>query len=202
MTEGTRTKKFAYPALIAAVAFSLFVATMSTGLTTAVAASEKHDPKGDSPLADFDIRKYGVAGNSVYVQVYGKAGQTLPEEEHAAYAYVVWTDTGIYASDSHEAQHADDENIANKSWHGHKLEINNVEVDGEILQCITEVEGFRASAKIAGTHVFIDETGATQVFKAATVELDIMGDPDNPDPNQPCIAAIVNVFDEAGELAA
>jgi hypothetical protein len=193
MTDGTRIRKFAHPALIAAVAFSLFVATMSSGLTTAVAASEKHDPKGDSPLADFDIRKYGLAGKDVYIQVYGHAGQTLPEGEHDAYAYVVWTDVGIFASDSHEAQHADNENVANRSWHGHMLNISD---EG----CIDEIGSFRSSAKIAGTHVFISETGATEVIKAATVQLEILvEDPDNVPPGT-CIAQIVEVFDEAEGL--
>jgi hypothetical protein len=193
MTNGTELRKLAHPALIAAIAFSLFAATLPTGLSTALAASKKHDEKGDSPLADFDIRKYGVAGKDVYIQVYGHAGQTLPEGEHTAYAYVVWTDAGIFASDSHEAQHADDENVANRSWHGHMLDINE---EG----CIDEIGSFRSSAKIAGTHVFISETGATEVFKAATVQLEILvEDPDNVPPGT-CIAQIVEVFDEAEGL--
>jgi hypothetical protein len=186
-------RKFSQSALISGVAFSLFLATMSVSLGTAVAASPKHDPKGDSPLADFDIRKYGVAGKDVYIQVYGRAGQTLPEGEHVAYAYVVWTDTGIFASDSHEAQHADSENVADRSWHGHML---NISEEG----CIDEIGGFKASAKIAGTHVFISDTGAKKVFKAATVELEILvEDPDNAPPGT-CIAKIVEVFDEAQGL--
>lgn len=194
-TTSEHAKGLTHLAIVTGAIFTLLLAGVSNGLllTSASADSEKQDDTEDSPLKDFDIRTYGVAGNDIYIQVYGLAGQTLPEGEHTAYAYVVFTDKGIFASDSHEAQHADSENVANRSWHGHKLNISET-------GCINEIGGFKASAKIAGTHVFIEGTEATQVFGAKTVQLEILvEDPDNVPPGT-CIAQIVDEFDSASGL--
>ncbi|WP_415283627.1 hypothetical protein [Candidatus Nitrososphaera sp. FF02] len=158
----------------------------------AQADQPKRDAKKDSPLKDFDLKRYGFKKNGdAYVAVYGRAGQTLPAGEHTAYAYVIFTDTGIYASDSHEAQHADNEEVANKSWHGHKVEFNE---EG----CIDEIGAFKSEAYIKNHRVIITDTGATQIFKALTVELEILvDDPDNPPPGTTCIVRVAQVFDEA-----
>ena len=104
---------------------------------------------------------------------------------------MIYTDTGIYASDSHEAQHADNENVANKSWHGHKIEFND---EG----CIDEIGAFKSEAAIKNHRVIISDTGATKIFKAQTVELGIMvDDPHHSPPGTTCIVRVAQVFDEA-----
>lgn len=176
--------------IIATLAGMLVLSSAMVGM--AQADLPKRDAKKDSPLKDFDLKRYGFKKNGdAYVAVYGKAGQTLPSGEHTAYAYVIYTDAGIFASDSHEAQHADSEEVANKSWHGHKVEFNE---EG----CVDEIGSFLSEAKIKNHRVIIKDTGATQIFKALTVELEILvDDPDNPPPGTTCIARVVQVFDEA-----
>ncbi|HEY7507654.1 MAG TPA: hypothetical protein VH677_00870 [Nitrososphaera sp.] len=176
--------------IIAMVAGMLLLSAVMVGM--AQADQPKRDAKKDSPLKDFDLKRYGFKKNGdAYVAVYGRAGQTLPAGEHTAYAYVIFTDTGIYASDSHEAQHADNEEVANKSWHGHKIEFNE---EG----CIDEIGAFKSEAHIKNHRVIITDTGATQIFKALTVELEILvDDPDNPPPGTTCIVRVAQVFDEA-----
>ena len=184
-------KRYLVIPLIASLVLMLLAGTVAM----AQADSPKRDAKNDTSVAglkDFDLARYGFKKNGdPYIAVYGKAGQTLPSGEHTAYAYVIYTDTGIYASDSHEAQHADNEDVANKSWHGHKIEFND---EG----CIDEIGAFKSEAMIKNHRVIITDTGATQIFKAQTVELEIMvDDPDNPPPGTTCIVRVAQVFDEA-----
>ena len=149
------------------------------------------DQQGDSAFKDFDIKNYGIEDGEAFIEVYGKAGQTLPSGEHTAYAYVIYTDTGIYASDSHEAQHADNEEVANKSWHGHLIVLDS-------QGCVDEIGAFKSKAHLDGDRVVITETEAAQVLKVQTVRLELqVDDPDNPPPGVTCIAKVVKVFDEA-----
>jgi hypothetical protein len=86
---------------IAAIA-ALFVAP--SGL--ALAKNVEHDPEGDSPFPDLDIKKYGFAGKTAYIEVYGEAGGTLADHDHAiAYVLNIVTADGdeqTWAIDSHE----------------------------------------------------------------------------------------------------
>ncbi|MGI0020752.1 MAG: hypothetical protein ACREAY_09815 [Nitrososphaera sp.] len=184
-------KRYLVIPLIASLAVMLLAGTM----VMVQADSPKRDAKKDTSVAglkDFDLKRYGFKKNGdAYVAVYGQAGQTLPVGEHTAYAYVIHTNNGIYASDSHEAQHADNEEVANKSWHGHKIEFND-------QGCIDEIGAFKSEAVIKNHRVIIKETGATQIFKAQTVELEILvDDPDNPPAGATCIVKVKQVFDEA-----
>lgn len=154
-------------------------------------ASKIYDPQGDSPLVDFDIKQAFIdSDGSLNLMVYGTAGNTLPAAMHDAYAYVVVTDDGIYVADSHEAQHADDEQVANKAWHGHKVVVSET-------GCVTEIGSFMSHAKLAGSNVKITDAHATKILAALTVQLEILvEDPDNPG-DAPCIAQLVQVFDSA-----
>jgi hypothetical protein len=178
----------------ALVVASLAIASFANTLPNASAlnALSKFDAQGDSPYADFDIKSHFIdSDGSLNVQLYGLAGRTLPEGMHDAYAYVVVTDNGIYAADSHEAQHADDEQVANKAWHGHKVVVDE---NG----CLTEIGSFKSQAKLAGSNVKITATGATKIVASMTVMIEILvDDPDNPPPGTTCIARVAQVFDEA-----
>lgn len=174
---------------------SMVVATFASSIPRASALDYllKMDPQGDSPYADFDIKQYFIdSDGSLNLQVYGKAGQTLPQGMHNAYAYVIVTDTGIYAADSHEAQHADSEQVANKAWHGHKVVVDS-------NNCLTEIGSFKSEAKLAGNNVKISATGATKIISAMTVMIEILvEDPDNPPEGVTCIAKVHEVpFDVA-----
>ena len=151
------------------------------------------DQKGDSAFNDFDIKNFGIDENGeAFVEVYGKAGGTLPSGEKTIFAYVIETDNGTYASDSHEAQHADNEVTANLSWHGHLIVLDS-------QGCVEEVDGFKSKAHLDGDRVSITETGVGQILKVQTVRLELqVDDPDNPPPGVTCIAKVVEVFDEAG----
>jgi hypothetical protein len=183
--------------VVAVVAVSLCLASFRAETFSAFAEAGtidqlKQDPKGDSPLKDFDIKNYFIdSDGNLNLQVYGHAGRTLPGGMHNAYAYVIVTDNGIYAADSHEAQHADDEQVSNKAWHGHKVVVAE---DG----CITEIGSFMSQAKLAGSNVKITATGATQILATMTVMIEIqVDDPDNPPEGETCIAKVVEVFDTA-----
>lgn len=172
---------------IAAMAALLFAASSTNVQAKAVGK----DPKGDSVFRDFDIKKFGFKKGEAYIEVYGKAGGTLPSGNTTIFAYVIHTNTGTYASDSHEAQHADDEQVANLSWHGHKVEIDS---NG----CIEEIGSFKSRAVLDGPRVTITETAAGEILKAQTVRLELqVADPDNPPPGVTCIAKVMEVFDEA-----
>jgi hypothetical protein len=150
------------------------------------------DQKGDSAFRDFDIKNYGFdEDGEAFLEVYGQAGKTLPSGEKTILAYVIFTDNGTYASDSHEAQHADDEETANLSWHGHMIVLDS---EG----CIDEVDGFKSRAHLTGDRIVITDTDATEITKVQTVRLELqVDDPDNPPPGVTCLAKVVEVFDEA-----
>jgi hypothetical protein len=158
----------------------------------ALSGTKITDPEGDSPLVDFDIKQAFIdSDGSLNIMVYGMAGETIPTAMHDAYAYVAVTDNGIYAADSHEAQHADDEQVADKAWHGHKVTVDQ-------SGCITEIGSFKSHAKLAGNNVKIEDSQATKILTTMTVRIEILvEDPDNPPPDATCIAKIVEVFDAA-----
>lgn len=181
-------------ALVAVAVASLVIASFANSTPAASALGEyllKMDPQGDSPILDFDIKSYFIdSSGNLNLQVYGLAGRTLPAGSHDVYAYVIVTDNGIYASDSHEAQHADDEQVANKAWHGHKVVVDE---NG----CLTEIGSFKSQAKMAGSNVKITATGATKILAAQTVMLELLVE--NPDKVEEgtCIARIHEIFDVA-----
>jgi hypothetical protein len=153
---------------------------------------DSKDQKGDSPFRDFDIKNYGFnEDGEAFLEVYGVAGKTLPSGEKTILAYVIFTDNGTYASDSHEAQHADDEETANLSWHGHLIVLDS---EG----CIDEVDGFKSSAHLSGDRIVVTDTDATKILKVQTVRLELqVDDSDNPPPGVTCLAKVMEVFDEA-----
>jgi hypothetical protein len=186
-------------AAIAAVAALLFVASSGTAL----AANVTKDPKGDSPIADLDIKQYGFAGKQAYIQVYGTAGGTLADHEHAiAYVMNVVTRSGeaqTWAIDSHEKQHGDAG--IGEAWHAHRVVVEGT--------CLNEVDHVNA-ATVKNNHVWFDNmvvrgsTGnsqtvdAVEITGAATVELHVLvDDPDNPPPGTECIAEVSAVYDTA-----
>ena len=185
------SKAKALKAALAVLAVASLTAASFANVPVA-SALVNQDAEGDSPYADFDIKNYFIdSDGNLNIQVYGKAGNTVPTGHMDVYAYVAVTDAGVYASDSHEAQHADDEQVADKAWHGHMVTVDD-------RGCLTEIGSFKSHAKMAGSNVKISETGATKILTAMTVKLELqVEDPDNPPEGVTCIAKIVKVFDEA-----
>lgn len=164
----------------------------SAGIANALPAT---DPQGDSPLIDFDIRGYGFAGDDVIVQVYGKAGNTLPPVESQGYAYVIVTDDGVWAIDSHERQHSTTKQGVD--WHAHRVHLgdnpNTPGIEGE--NCVNEVDEV-LHAIVKGDKVTFVDTNITIVDLVLTVELTLqVEDPDNPPEGTPCIALVTDTFD-------
>lgn len=186
-------------AAIAAIGALLFVASSGTAL----AKNVQSDPEGDSPIADLDIKKYGIAGKRAYIQVYGTAGGTLADEHHAiAYVLNVVTTSGeqqTWAIDSHEAQHGN--SGLGEAWHAHRVIVEGT--------CLNEVDHSNP-ATVKNNHVWFDNmvvrgntdnpetVGVAEVTGALTVELHVLvDDPDNPPPGTECIAEVSAVYDTA-----
>jgi hypothetical protein len=164
----------------------------------ALAAQKPIDDKDDSPLKDFDIKDYRLSGNGdAVITLYGKAGRTVPEGMTNVYAYVVITDKGIFATDSHEAQHAESEGetTANKAWHGHKVTIEeNAGPNGR--DCLTEIGSFASTARMSGKHVIITDVNA-EIESAMTLRLELLVEDPDTVPEGECIAEVAVIFDEA-----
>lgn len=173
-----------YVRLVIAALVTVILTTSLSGMTPAMAL-QREDPKGDSPYRDLDIRAAGMHGDTPVIHVYGLAGRTLPPAENRAYAYVIFTDDGIWAVDSHERQHSG--SMHGADWHIQKVSV----VDG----CLNEV-GMVGPARVVGTQVFFDAVQITEVYGAATMELTLqVEDPDNPPLGTECIARVTDVFD-------
>lgn len=183
---------------MAAVA-ALFVSP--SGL--ALAKNVEHDPEGDSPFPDLDIKKYGFAGKTAYIEVYGNAGGTLADHDHAiAYVLNIVTADGdeqTWAIDSHERQHGDVG--VGEAWHAHR-----VVVDGTCLNEVDHVNHATVKNKrvifenmvVRGNTGNLETVDAVEITGAATVELHVLvDDPDNPPPGTECIAEVSTIFDTA-----
>lgn len=194
MTAISKQGKNRKAALVALAVASVAMASFANSIPSAFAVGEgmlAMDPDEENVMQDFDIKRYFIdSSGNLNLQVYGKAGQTVPQGDHDVFAYVIVTDNGIYASDSHEAQHADDEQVADKAWHGHKVEVDE-------RGCLTEIGSFKSQARMDGSNVKITATGATKILAAKTVMLELLvNDPDDV-PEGTCIAQIHEVFDIA-----
>lgn len=179
---------------------------ISSAMAVPVMALAPHfDDKGDSPLADFDIKQYFIDDDgALNIQLYGKAGRTLPDGMTSVYAYVIFTNDGIYATDSHEAQHAESEGetTANKAWHGHRVEIAaGGGPNGR--DCLIEIGSLDAESRMAGSNVKIIGASATEITMVMTTELVLVHPELPPDevPEGECVAEVVEKpFDVAPEL--
>jgi hypothetical protein len=201
----TNTVKKARKTVLASIAMVIAASlAISSGMAApAMAKPQQFDEKGDSPLPDFDIKQYFIDDDgALNIQLYGKAGRTLPEGMTSVYAYVVFTNDGIYATDSHEAQHAESEGetTANKAWHGHKVEIA-VGGGPNGRDCLIEIGALDAESRMAGSNVKIIGASATEIDMVVTTELILLvEDPDNV-PEGECVAEVAEEpFDVASGL--
>lgn len=164
----------------------------SSALSTPLAYALPNDPQKDSPFADFDIRSFGFSGNDQYVQVYGFAGRTLATGDEQIFAYVFYTDDGIWAANNHGFGHGDPEGDAGHVWHSERVIFD----DPDNPKCLVGADN-ESEQRIAGKRVTLLNTAATEIFKAQTMELEHVADePNNPDcPG--AIARVVKALDTA-----
>lgn len=184
---------------VSAVATLLFIA--SSGIAIASDGEEgprsATDPRDVNPndLADFDIMSFGFSGNTPYIHVYGLAGRTVEtahqdEGDHERIlAYVINTNSGIWALDLHSFDHDPDEADQNQ-WHGQRVDV--------ISSDCVRVESTESKAKMAGSRAFFEETsGVDTINSASTMMLEILNDP-HEFPDAECHAKVIHVFDDAG----
>lgn len=133
-----------------------------------VSAYATSDPKGDvaSGNPDFDINKFGInnQGNP-FLTVYGDAGGTTPGQVGIIYAYIFFTDDGIYAVTSHILE--DSTEVGNDiKWHAHKITLAEI----SSLTCVTSVleDGW---AVVEGKSVTVAGTEASSITSVMTAEL-------------------------------
>jgi hypothetical protein len=204
----------------AMVVLSLAIASFATpsGFVN-VEAVLLEDPRGDSldqqgnVVSDLDIKHFGISGKTAYVQVYGTAGGTMADHDHAiAYVINIVTASGelqTWAIDSHEKQHGDTN--TGEEWHAHRVHVgdnpNTVEV--EPAGCVNEVDQVN-HAKVEDKRVWFENmvvrgqsgnpetVDAVAVLSALTVELHVLvDDPDNPPEGTSCIAEVSWLYDIA-----
>lgn len=190
-----RTKRTAMTNMLPIVFVIGASLVMASGMATpALALKVAKDPDEASvSLQDFDIKSFGMAGKDTpYIQVYGHAGRTLATGEDQIYAYVVYTDDGIWAVNNHGFSHGDPEGDVGHIWHSERVIFD----DPNNPKCLVGADN-QSENRMDGTRVFITNSGAKQVFKAQTVELvHVMDDPDETEcPGS--IARLVQVFDTA-----
>lgn len=174
-------------ALVLAVTLAI-----SSGLSAPLAyALPKDDP--DEPavtMQDFDIRSFGFTGGNPYLQVYGHAGRTLATEEEQIFAYVFYTDNGIWAANNHGFGHDDPEGDEGNIWHSEEIFLND---DG----CLTAANN-ESENRIAGKRVTLIGTEASVINSVATVELvHVADDPEAAGCPADSIAKVVDVIDTA-----
>jgi hypothetical protein len=114
---------------------------------------------------DFRIETFGIDNDgNPFLTVKGTAGGTTPDQKGDIYAYVFFTDDGIYAVTSHpgirDSNEGDDEA---GDWHAHKVELND-------KNCVTDLKE-DGNAKLDGKTVAVEDTDATKVDKVLTAVL-------------------------------
>ena len=177
------------------IVFVIGVVVAASGMVTpALALKVAKDPDEASVTQqDFDIRSFGMVGKDTpYIQVYGHAGRTHATGEEQIYAYVVYTDNGIWAVNNHGFGHGDPEGDEGHIWHSERVIFD----DDDDPKCLVGADN-ESEERMDGTRVFIIDSGANQVFKAQTMELVHVMD-DNEETECPgSIARLVQVFDTA-----
>lgn len=175
-------------------------------------AGDALDNKGKA-VPDLDIKMAGFASTKAYIQVYGTAGGTLADHEHAiAYVLTVVTASGTvqtWAIDSHEKQHGD--SGTGSEWHAHRVHLGDNPDTSDVEQpgCVNEVDQVN-HAMMDGDRVYFENmvvkgpngntetVKAVEIVSALTVELRVLvDDPDNPPAGTPCIAEVSWLFDAA-----
>lgn len=139
---------------------------------------------------DFTIEEFGIdEDGNPFLTVKGTAGGTIPDEEGDIYAYVFFTDDGIYAVTSHPGIEDSDEVGDDEEWHAHK-----VTLDGD--NCVTSLDE-DGDASLDGNTVTVEDTDAEEVNKVLTAVLSTekKGEGDNDTGEDDTAICVAKVFD-------
>jgi len=117
---------------------------------------------------DFTIDTFGIVDKSPSLTVEGTAGGTTPDEAGHIFAYVFFTDDGIYAVTSHPGIEDSNEVKDDADWHAHLVQLN-----GD--NCVTSLKE-KGKAELDGNTVSVEKTKATEVTKVLTADLVAEGD--------------------------
>lgn len=113
---------------------------------------------------DLTITDFGIDGDgNPFITVKGTAGGTVPDETGDIYAYVFFTDDGIYAVTSHPGIEDSDEVGDDEEWHAHKVELND-------KNCVTDLEE-DGNAALDDDTVTVEDTDATSIDNVLTAVL-------------------------------
>jgi len=115
--------------------------------------------------ADFQIKKFGIDQNGdPFLTVEGTAGGTKPTQTGDIFAYVFFTDDGIYAVTSHPGIEDSSEVKDDANWHAHKVKLDN-------NNCVTSLKE-KGDALLHGNKVSVENIDqATKVDKVLTAKL-------------------------------
>ena len=112
---------------------------------------------------DFRIETFGIVDGNPSLTVKGTAGGTIPDQKGDIYAYVFFTNDGIYAVTSHPGIEDSSEVGDDADWHAHKVELND-------KNCVTSLKE-DGKAALDGNTVSVEDTDATSVDKVLTAVL-------------------------------
>lgn len=115
----------------------------------------------DLTITDFGIDDDG----NPFLTVKGTAGGTIPDETGDIYAYVFFTDDGIYAVTSHPGIEDSSEVGDDAEWHAHKVQLND---NNCIVPNSIEEDG---KASLDGNTVTVEDTDADSVDNVLTAVL-------------------------------
>jgi len=120
-------------------------------------------PSVSAASPDFTIETFGIVDGNPSLTVKGTAGGTTPDETGDIYAYVFFTDDGIFAVTSHPGIEDSSEVDDDADWHAHKVKLND-------KNCITELKE-DGNAALDGNTVAVEDTDASSVDKVLTAVL-------------------------------
>jgi hypothetical protein len=162
----------------------------STILVTIVMMMTAPSIYAASPDFTIDDDNFGIdEDGNPFLTVTGTAGGTIPDEEGDIYAYVFFTDDGIYAVTSHPGIEDSDEVGDDEEWHAHK-----VTLDGD--NCVTSLDE-DGNASLDGNTVTVEDTNAEEVSQVLTAVLSAekKGEGDNDTGEDDTAICVANVFD-------
>jgi hypothetical protein len=151
--------------ILLTVSMAVTPGALATSLTITDATGDvtNNDP-------NFDITSARITEKNILsMTVAGKAGGTTPSDLSQAnlvYAHVFFTDVGVIAVTSHQAEDSGQVNNDLK-WHAHLVTLDDD-------NCVTSIEDF-GKAKLRDSRIDVGQTGATSVSQVLTAELEISG---------------------------
>lgn len=121
-------------------------------------------PSVSAASPDFTIETFGIdEDKNPFLTVKGTAGGTIPDETGDIYAYVFFTNKGIFAVTSHPGIEDSDEVGDDAEWHAHKVTLDE-------KNCITSIND-KGNAALDGNTVTVEDTGASKLSKVLTAAL-------------------------------